>query len=233
MMIDDLIHVIPRRQEIKMVIDIMHLDRLLTSIYSNINSFEKAFPSRINNNIYFDNEKLTNLDHHHSGISFRKKIRLRWYGNEPIGLKSNLEIKWKKNIYGWKKRFPVESFEVRKQDNWSNVINKIISSSSPSVNVLLKSHSSPVLLNKYFRDYYVTGDESVRVTVDTKIETFPQHFRSIVNDSSSFLDSNIAIVEIKFDEHQEDSAIKFLHTSFLRITKYSKYVQGYFNIYPY
>jgi hypothetical protein len=232
-MLDDLIDVIPRRQEIKMVIDIIHLDQLLSSIYSNIDGFKKAFPSRINNNIYFDNMEYTNLDYHYSGTSFRKKVRLRWYGHEPIGAKSNLEVKWKKNIYGWKKRFPVECFEVNSQDNWINLIDNIISSSLPPVNLLLKSNSVPVLLNKYHRDYYESGDQSVRVTVDTKIETFPQHFRSFINNSKSFLEANIAVVEIKFDEHQEDSAIDFLTTSCLRITKYSKYVSGYFNIYPY
>ena len=42
--------------------------------------FREVYPLRQVNNIYFDTQEYVLLQHHIDGNQYRKKLRLRWYG---------------------------------------------------------------------------------------------------------------------------------------------------------
>ena len=65
------------------------------------NYFKKAYQPRYVNSIYFDNFMHDAFSENLSGISIRKKTRLRWYDSEKINL--NLETKYKNNMMNKKK----------------------------------------------------------------------------------------------------------------------------------
>ena len=72
----------------------------------NINKVFKLYDDRLINSIYFDNDKFEIYNDSVEGISPRKKIRLRFYGDKnqfdkqkEILLEKNLQIYWEiKNI---------------------------------------------------------------------------------------------------------------------------------------
>ena len=75
-------------------------DDYLTLINSLIRSnffFSIQYPKRRVNSIYFDNSSYSSIRQNLDGVSNKKKIRVRWYGEENILIKPLLEVKSKKS----------------------------------------------------------------------------------------------------------------------------------------
>ena len=132
-----------------------------------INSF-KSFPMRTVNSLYYETYDYSSVKDNLSGISNRKKLRLRWYEKN---INPKLEIKNKFSRIGNKKTFSldflkledIESIKVRE-------LNKLI------FNHLKNNHTEKFLFNQfipvlkvfYEREYYETIN-GVRITVDKNI----------------------------------------------------------------
>ena len=63
------------------------------------------YEPRWNNTIYYDTENLSSAEDNLSGYSDRVKYRVRWYGDNLISQKLNIEYKIKKNKLSYKKIF--------------------------------------------------------------------------------------------------------------------------------
>jgi hypothetical protein len=101
------------------------------------------------NNIYFDTSNLSFFQDNLIGAQDRLKVRLRWYGEEPVK-EPNLEIKMKMSDLIYKLVMPFD-------DQLSLPIKNLMKKLKPSVN------------NSYYRKYYLTHNKKVRLTVDTEI----------------------------------------------------------------
>lgn len=198
------------RYELKYVILPRYIPQLESILVQHPASFEKRFPDRVVNNIYFDSVDfdlgLENL----SGISDRTKIRYRWYGDVSTPQEGTLEYKIKSNALG-KKRI-------------KNSI-RFDSLSSLTDRIELEHHSQiciqPTLRNRYLRSYFQDHRGKFRLTVDRQLEYgYPDQ-------SGSYpIQDHRVIVEIKFDQSDSQHIDNITKSFPFRLTKHSKYMNG-------
>jgi hypothetical protein len=193
--------------------------------------FSPIHHQRFVNNIYFDNLELLSYYENLSGITPRKKVRVRWYGDlmgqikEPV-----LEIKRKSGIVGNKifyplPRFVFESF-FTESAIWRSTGNATFSEGFQRELALLE----PTLINRYNRKYFLSADGCYRITLDSDINFFPvQPFLPsfFANESPE----PYCVLELKYD-HAKDCEASGVTKHFpFRLTKSSKYVSGIFKLY--
>lgn len=180
--------------------------------------FRELHPSRQINNIYFDTPALASLNQNLYGIGQRKKFRLRWYGEDPTKIRdAKLEIKIKHNELGRKELFEFPDAELADLKTITAKANKLL---------YPQAQLQPVLLSSYRRDYYRSGDQKFRLTVDYEMK-----YHSLLMSprfSGYRVGDPVIVVELKYDE-AEDGLVEFItqHIPF-RQEKHSKYVSGVF-----
>lgn len=199
---------------------------IIHSIKENSFLFREVFYQRQINNIYFDTEQYNDYFDNVLGVSNRKKIRIRWYGNmfgkisDPV-----LEIKIKKGVVGDKWSYKLNEFTL--DDNFTNQkIQQIFKESGLPLPILESIKKVfPTLLNSYKRRYYLSADNKFRITVDFDLE-----YRKINSKFNKFFikpafDEN-KIIELKYGL-SDDNTAKTIATQFpFRLYKNSKYVNG-------
>ena len=218
-----------KRREIKYVVGIEYYNKLHLWIKKNSKGFIKQFKSRLINNIYFDTINYDLLNENLSGLPDRYKVRLRWYDNINYIDDANLEIKIKKNQVGWKKR---KNFFIKKKTNEltkQNVKELIISNINNAELNLLKNLNA-VLINNYKREYYVSFDGKIRITIDKNFKVFNQLKYQYLNDSiRSFYAQNI-ILEIKYEDKIIKDCDQLFHNIPFRASRNSKYVSSFYSL---
>ena len=199
------------RYEMKYEIDADHAHAIAAVVKTHPTGFKKAYPDRWINNIYFDTPDFVTCQDNLSGISNRKKFRVRWYGSENEIVKPKLEIKIKDNNLGQKRTLPIGSDLVED-------IYKFIKKQPYTPEALI-----PVIKNRYKRTYFINAEGNFRLTVD----------RAISNGRISFIGQPLSaymisspkvIVEIKFDKQHLKHHKEITRYLPFRQTKHSKYL---------
>ncbi len=178
--------------------------------------FRVLHPDRQVNNIYFDTIDLTTFHQNVAGINERKKFRMRWYGEQVDKLKKpQFEIKIKHNELGTKKVIRCENLKFRDLDKITELANKYSENFSPLY---------PTLMNAYTRSYYASADGKFRVTIDRNL-----YYYSLLG-QTGFLGYRVeepgVILEVKYEESDDQIAGFVLQNLPYRHTKSSKYVNG-------
>jgi hypothetical protein len=175
--------------------------------------FHPLFPDRIVNNLYFDTPDFSAYHQNISGANVRRKVRLRWYGDNRDELSQPvLEIKAKQSELGYKLRYPQEDMLWEHLPDWMNR------------HPLLSDHGlRPVLLNTYHRSYFGCCGGKFRLTLDAGIQYAA--FRAGIPAYYSLQDESI-VVELKYAAEHDDLACQLLNWFPFRQTKHSKYVSG-------
>ena len=160
-----------------------------------INSF-RSFPEREVTSLYYDTLDYSCVRDNLSGISNRKKLRLRWYNNfeEP-----KLEIKNRFSRVGNKKIFTLDFLSKKSIENLPvNALSKLIFGylKSKHEEDFIINNFIPTLRVSYYREYYETRN-GLRITIDKKI-----NFGQISYNQSIFYNKKIPfdkrIMELKF-----------------------------------
>ena len=188
--------------------------------------FREVFHERKVNNIYFDSADYNDYLDNVLGVSDRKKIRIRWYGDTFGNIaKPVLEIKIKKGLVGDKWSYILKPFVL--DDSFTNetIVDVFRSSNLPIPILESLKMVSPTLLNSYSRRYYLSADNAFRVTLD-----FDLLYRRIDKRFNNFQlppnsDEN-KIVELKYALKDDDRANKISTQFPFRLNKNSKYVNG-------
>ena len=214
------------RYEIKLVLDQSQRHHINQWIRLHSLGFTPAYQPRRVNNIYFDTFDLDTLNDHISGISQRRKLRLRWYGESFIFQSAILEVKQKMNRTGWKDTQPINrSFDLQTM-TWNKITNLIKNCSGEGFSELIKE-SMPVLINSYQREYYKTSfDDEIRVSVDTKISSYLQKNNYRPNLQFTLPDWGIVILEVKCPMEKSDQIPNLLGELPSRPVAFSKYNQA-------
>jgi len=196
--------------------------------------FSEIFHERYINNIYLDTNNLTYYYDNVIGNSYRKKVRIRWYGelfgkiNSPV-----LEYKIKSGLVGNKFSFPLKSFVLEKDFSIDNLFELFEKSDLPE-NILFELKKlKPDLVNRYKRKYFRTFNKKYRITIDTDL-----NYYSISRRFNTFLSNvkndNSVILELKYDIDDDSKANQITNHFPFRLSKSSKYVNGiektHFNI---
>jgi SPX domain protein involved in polyphosphate accumulation len=204
------------RFERKYRIENLSLSHVLQIIKAHPASFSTLYPDRRVNNIYFDTPNFECLNDNLAGVNYRKKYRIRWYGEEMQQLKNpQLEVKYKENMLGGKTVLALEDLELNDLMNIKAVVNQKIN---------YKSLLSPVLLNSYYRSYWTTADRKFRITVDSKMG-FHSLYHSPFFQQYMHMDDAI-ILELKYEQEDEEELERINTFLPFRLSKNSKYVNG-------
>jgi len=214
------------RMEIKFAAYDVHLATLLKWVAAHPAKFRQPYPDRKVNNVYFDTYNLDAYAQNLSGASARVKVRYRWYGESCAPSKGTLEVKCRRNYYGWKKLYKCSDFTASKSDDWLQMRKKLLSQLPAEGRIWLDAYATPVLINRYHRQYFVSQDEKIRVTVDTDQAVWDQRRKGIPNYD---LKANLArslVVEVKFSRHDRQLASSTIQSMPLRVSRHSKYING-------
>jgi len=83
--------------------------------------FCKQYPNRKVNSIYFDDINYSSILENLDGVSKKKKIRVRWYGEENKLINPILEIKRKKGFVTNKESYQINELNELKFNDYKNL----------------------------------------------------------------------------------------------------------------
>ncbi len=193
-------------------------------------NFFKEYEDRNVNNIYFDSLNYKAFNDNLIGIPSRLKVRYRWYGNLFSENKKNegsLEFKFKKNIYGYKKVFKINNLTLNPNSNWSDIKNKILKTLTPEYKILFNRNSEKILINQYKREYFISKNKKLRITLDKNIKIFDQRFTF---EKPNFKFKNYTqdhlVIEFKFNK-EDKILLNDLDINIpIKASRNSKYING-------
>lgn len=198
-------------------------DRILRS---NPASFREVYQPRYINNIYYDTLYLKHYNENIEGLAKRAKIRIRWYG-ELIrhDIVAQLELKCKQGEIGFKQEFPLPVRQLHAGFSKNDLISWLTEANvTPGLKYLL-SNLQPILINRYYRRYFLSADGCFRATIDTHLEYFPLYeYGNRLN--FAYHDHNKTVLELKYAPHLDSKASAIGRYFPYRLDKSSKYIDG-------
>lgn len=214
------------RMEIKFVGYAVNYEAVLNAIRMHPAGFIVPYPDRQVNNVYFDTFDYSAFAENLSGVSSRTKLRYRWYGENRAPDSGALEVKCKRNYFGWKLRYNVRNLRYRTKASWRTIRRAMVEQVPAEAKHWLDINPLPVLINRYYRNYFVSSDGGMRATIDTRQEVWDQRYSAR---PSFLLKANLPetlVVEFKFDRALQPMASKLLQGFPIRVSRHSKYVNG-------
>ena len=208
------------RSEIKIPLN-NKFDLNFSSWKDNSQNIVKTFDDRVVNSIYFDTPDFNLARDNLSGISNRKKYRVRWYNQDSKNI--SYEIKSKKNNLGSK--------IIINADRRITDLKDIFSYRNKSLHDENKKYFlehinyfdlEPKIQVSYIRSYYEFKN-TVRITYDRKINYKLINKFNVKNLNS---DDYMNVIEIKFDPKNHLIASELIKKSKFIPKRFSKYLRG-------
>ena len=193
--------------------------------------FREIYQERRVNSIYFDSFNLQQYFDNINGVDRRLKIRIRWYGDLFGFIESpTLELKLKHNLHVGKLLYPLKSFML--DNNFSiDILRETFRNSS--LGEELKMHLMevfPYFLNTYTRKYFLSSDRNYRITVDTNMQAY-----RLLRYENNFLHKSTnhthTILELKYNNPNDEFINTITNYFPFRMTRSSKYVDGIVQLY--
>jgi hypothetical protein len=214
------------RLEIKLPLE----NRTPAGVYAAIRlhpmGFERLHPTRWIHNIYFDTPDLSCFHASISGASQRLKLRLRWY-DEPDGAGvGSLEWKWRRSSLGHKWVVPVRWHGELAKQRWSELRSAFRDALGGRQRSSFDALAIPTLLNRYRREYWISRDGSVRMTVDDCLRFLPQ--RSVIAPQlhGEIGWARLRVIELKTPAATPEAARHAARGFPYRPARFSKYTAG-------
>ena len=221
------------RLEIKFVAYETEMPELMRWLRLHPARFDVPYPPRRVNNIYFDGHEYFAYAENLSGASNRTKVRYRWYGQQDYPVDGAMEIKCKRNRFSWKQNFPITLPSSTEGESWRLVRRMMLDQVPSDCTRLMDAYPLPVIINRYYRHYYVTGDGRVRATIDCRQVVFDQRYKPLPNVRHPMPDPGTMVMELKFDRGEQAYAAQVLQGLPLRVSRHSKYMMGVQSVYGY
>lgn len=197
-----------------------------TLIKYNPAAFKEIFYERHVNNLYLDTSDLRNYRDNVVGAQHRQKVRIRWYG-ELFGEISQptLEIKVKNGLVGTKFSYRLPALHITPGFRFSEWLDFLGKKKVPGCIRTWLATFEPALINRYTRQYYLSGDKVFRATIDSEMR-----FGSLMRKEDMFLTwaegSKDTVLELKYVPENDLKASEITSVFPFRVTKSSKYVIG-------
>ena len=213
------------RHEVKYVAAALRYEEIRQWVKLHRYGFHTAYPPRRVNNVYFDTPDLFTYRENLQGASWRSKVRVRWYGESPAPERSTLEVKRRRNMFGWKLSFPTGPLDLA-HETWRQTRARIRKQLPPAGKVWLDAHSMAILVNRYEREYFVSPDGKVRVTLDRRQAVYDQRFDPHPNLTRRSNLPDTLVLEIKFSRSDRELGSDVMRGIPIRVSRNSKYVIG-------
>ena len=214
------------RHEIKMVCDESTLPDLHVWINLHPEMFVEAYPPRRVNSIYFDSYEGDCLDDNLDGVSDRRKLRFRWYGEDHAHARGTLELKCKESRVGWKVLQPIPVVLDLTTLSWSEIMGLLRQHADGLVGIWLSAVDQPVVINSYMREYYESVDHQLRVTADYDLVAYEQVMYCAPNLVVPAPAAHQIVVEVKADAVLHTRVSDALSSFPWQVGRNSKYVTG-------
>lgn len=198
-----------------------------TLLLSNLR-FRKAYPTRKVNSLYFDNSTFSAIEDSLSGTSNRTKIRLRWYGDIDKAIKPVLEFKLKQGQLSWKKLYSTSLKLNPNPDNWMDAFACISNDLGEQTirNILPSTHSIPISLISYSREYYESFGGLIRATIDQDLTYRDQTLSPRPNFEIKRKIPNKFILEFKLKKENQPLLGKISYNLQFNAERFSKYCES-------
>ena len=214
------------RREIKFVTGEHEGGRLVSWLRLHSAGFRAPFPTRWINSIYFDSYDFSAYRQNLAGASERTKVRYRWYGPDISPGPGTLEVKCKRNYFGWKLRYPVPRLVHAQKYRWRDLLAQMMDQLPPDGRIWLRSNPQPAIMVRYRRSYFETADGRMRATIDERQSIYDQRYKPYLNLTSRSNICQTAVFELKFDRSARETAAHILSGIPVRVSRNSKYVEG-------
>lgn len=215
----------PLRYEVKYVARATELHRLLGWVRNNRAGFKEPFPPRQVNNVYFDTYDHFAYAENISGASARSKVRFRWYGEVNAPERGTLEVKRRRGGVGWKLSYRVGAVPLAGV-SWRAFRGALREQLPSEARLWLDANPQPVLINRYRRRYFLSGDGRVRLTVDWNQRVYDERHCATPNLTRLANLPDTIVVELKFDRADRKLANRYAQGIPIRLSRNSKYVIG-------
>ena len=196
---------------------------LINSLIRSNFFFNTQYPKRRVNSIYFDSSNYSSIRQNLDGVSNKKKIRVRWYGEENILIKPLLEVKSKKSSETRKEIYKINELNDLKFPNLKNleIIKNVINNKIKPKKIIY-----PVLSTHYDRQYFISSNGKIRATVDYNLKSIFLKNQSQLDIKKNF--SFTCILELKYATKSDKYVRQNLKEITLRLSKNSKFVNSAF-----
>ena len=214
------------RQEIKFVAYRSEYGKVYQWLKLHGLCFSVGYPPRTVNNVYFDTHEYMAYAENLAGISQRTKVRYRWYGDSHLPDKGRLEVKRKRNQYGWKLNFDVAAAPWQEGRSWAEVRQSMLAQVDPQASVWMEQFPIPIMINRYRRHYYLSACRRIRITLDFDQQVWDQryaHGPSLARPASL---PDTFVFECKFARHERKLASRVLNGLPIRVSRHSKYMNA-------
>ena len=214
------------RFERKFLFQNCHVQDIIQSIYRNSYGFQEIFHLRKVNNMYFDDSNYNFYKQNVEGVADRKKLRLRWYGQNPLEIKNPaIEIKKKMGEAGDKDTFRLKGLSLNLATQTPKDIHalllKNIEKNLAVQQALNRLH--PTLINTYERRYFLSFCGRYRITVDFNQAFYNPNYVVLENSQRKI---NDIVLELKYAIEADNEARQVSQQIKTRLSKNSKYVNG-------
>lgn len=214
------------RYEIKIPFPAEKTPEVMAWIHLHPEQWHTAYPPRQVNNIYFDTFSMANLHANLSGLSERSKLRVRWYGKNIERVeKAQLELKHKQGTIGWKSIYFIPGTLNLARYSWHHIMATLKTRINAATN-FFQRYPVPTIINSYYRNYYTSPDEALRLTVDTNLMAYDQQMSLHPNIRHLSLPQPYIVVEIKTHPDNVERLTKVLSRISSRVTRFSKYIHA-------
>lgn len=183
--------------------------------------FSKPYQDRYVHSIYYDDEYFNTAQNNLTGVSNRKKFRLRWYNEKHDDV--TYEIKIKKNNLGKKISLKDKICHDTIEDLFS-FKNKFLSEEKNNffLKYIQNLDLKPKLKIDYLRSYFLYKGK-IRITYDCNINY--KLFNKFSMSNFKIIDT-MNIIEIKFEPHNMNLALELIRDSEFLPKRFSKYLRG-------
>ena len=211
-----------KRIEYKFIISKSDRNYILSYLYSN-KIFSKYKPRSIHS-IYYDNNYFTCAQENLSGLSNRKKYRLRFYNfsQHSKKLSSIFEIKLKKNNLGSKIKNKIFLSNINNNLFDKENLKHITKHLTKNDFFEDKINFNEKLLIEYYREYFVDHLNKLSITLDSNLI-----FKDLFLSNKQISVDNLIILEIKFLEKYRDYCSELFKNLNISRCKSSKYLIGF------
>jgi len=215
------------RYEIKMECEEIQYAQVRNWVQVNNAAFREAFPPRQVNSLYFDTAGLDSFNDHIESLPERRKFRFRWYGKALRSARGQLELKCKRERVGWKYVLPVDADLDLYSHDWYDIQQKIalgIERAPDKLFYELLRVSNPLVIIVYEREYFVSFDEAIRLTVDYNLRAYDQWLSPRPNLDFQLPLVRSMMIEFKCAVEHSKQLADIIAEFPLRANRYSKYV---------
>lgn len=203
------------------------LERVLMAMRVAGAGVREHHPSRLVQSLYFDTPTSRSLRENLDGLGRRDKIRLRWYGEATSGVRGSLERKIRRNALGWKEVMPLEATIDIEGTDRLGLMRTILQHADARWIERMKSRAmEPACWIAYRREYYVTADGRIRLTLDRELRAWDQQGHFMIDRRVAVPLPHVLIVEAKCAPEHDEEAMALMQRLPLMVDKCSKFVMA-------